>query len=86
MRKKAVVSGQPLDAAALRRLADYRNIGATPLLGDITQNPNILTQQRNLSKQLANTPNFSGANLPNIDNANAQPRHQHARGRKQFHG
>ena len=70
--KKAVVSGQQLDAAALRRLADYRNIGATPLLGDITQNPNILTQQRNLSKQLANTPNFSGANLPNIDNANAR--------------
>lgn len=70
--KKAVVSGQPLDAAALRRLADYRNIGATPLLGDITQDPNILTQQRNLAKQLANTPNFSGANLPNIDNANAR--------------
>lgn len=69
--KKAVVSGQPLDAAALRRLADYRNIGATPLLGDITQDPNILTQQRNLAKQLANTPGFSGANLPNIDNANA---------------
>lgn len=70
--KKAIVSGQSMDPAALRRLADYRNIGATPLLGDITQDPSLLSQQRNLSKQLANTPNVGGTNLPGIENANAR--------------
>ena len=70
--RKAVVSGQQMDPAALRRLTDYRNIGATPLLGDITQDPALLSQQRNLSKQLANTANVGGANLPGIENANAR--------------
>jgi hypothetical protein len=70
--KKAILSGEQLDSAALRRLTDYRNIGATPLIGDITQDPNILTQQRNLSKQIANTGGFTGSNIPNIDNANAR--------------
>lgn len=70
--KKAVVSGESMDPAALRRLADYRNIGATPLLGDITQDPSLLSQQRNLSKQLANTANVGGTNLPGIENANAR--------------
>lgn len=69
--KAALLSGQPLDAAALRRLTDYRNIGATPLLGDITQDPAILTQQRNLSKQAANTKGMP-AGLPNIENQNAR--------------
>ena len=70
--RKALISGQDLDPAALRRLADYRNIGATPLVGDITQDPALLTQQRNLSKQIANTQNTSGLNLPNIENQNAR--------------
>jgi hypothetical protein len=70
--KKAILSGEQLDSAALRRLTDYRNIGATPLVGDITQDPNILTQQRNLSKQIANTGGFTGSNIPNVDNANAR--------------
>ena len=69
----AIYSGQPIDQAALRRLADYRAIGATPQLGDITQEPRTLTMQRNLAKQLANTRGGVGnADLPNIDNANAR--------------
>lgn len=70
--KKALVSGEGLDPAALRRLTDYRQIGATPLVGDITQDPALLSQQRNLSKQIANTPNVGGTNLPNIENQNAR--------------
>lgn len=70
--KKALVSGEGLDPAALRRLTDFRQIGATPLLGDITQDPALLSQQRNLSKQIANTANVGGANLPAIQNANAR--------------
>ena len=70
--KKAILSGESLDPAALRRLTDFRNIGATPLLGDITQDPNTLTQQRNLSKQIANTKGFIGSDIPNVENANAR--------------
>lgn len=69
----AVYSGQPIDAKALRRLADYRSIGATPLLGDITQDPQLLTLQRNLTKQLANmsSPTVKSS-LPDLSNQNAR--------------
>jgi hypothetical protein len=71
--KAAVYSGQPLQSDALARLADFRRIGATPMVGDITQDPTLLTQQRNLAKQLANsrTP-VLGGDLPSIQNENAK--------------
>jgi hypothetical protein len=70
---KAIQSGEPIDRAALARLADYRNIGAKPLVGDITQNPRDVTYQRNLSKTQANTPPVPGApDLPAIENQNAR--------------
>lgn len=69
----AVYSNQKINSEAVKRLADYRNIGATPLVGDITQDPALITQQRNLSKQLANIGQpVGGTNLPNIDNSNAK--------------
>ena len=68
--KKAVYSGQSLDGAALRRLADFRTVGATPLLGDITQDPVMLTRQRNLSKTLANMGEDSEDSLPMLENKN----------------
>ncbi len=71
--RNAVNTGRPLKPEALARLADYRRIGATPLLGDITQDPVLLTQQRNLAKTLANSETrIGGADLPMIQNANAQ--------------
>ncbi len=71
--RKTLQTGDVLDPAALKRLADYRNIGATPLRGDITQDPVELTNQRNLSKTQANTQPIPGApNLPRIENENAQ--------------
>lgn len=69
--RNAVYSGQPLDAAGLRRLADFRTVGATPLIGDITQNPLQLTRQRNLSKTLANMTEAGPNSLPMIENQNA---------------
>jgi hypothetical protein len=70
---RAIYTKQPLDRQALARLADYRNIGARPLVGDITQNPRDVTYQRNLSKTQANTPPVPGApNLPDIENQNAR--------------
>lgn len=69
----AIYTDQPIDRAALARLADYRNIGARPLVGDITQDPRAVTYQRNLSKTQANTPPIPGApDLPSIENQNAR--------------
>lgn len=70
--RRAVAEGRPLDPEALRRLADYRAIGATPLTGDITQNPTLITQQRNLAKTQANMVAPPGPNLPQIQNDNAR--------------
>lgn len=71
--QSALYSGQPLDSAGLRRLADFRRIGAEPLLGDVTMNPRDVTLQRNLAKQLANQRGFGGAaDLPDIQNRNAK--------------
>jgi hypothetical protein len=65
---------QPIDQKALGNLAAYRQAGATPLIGDITQDPILLTRQRNLSKQLANQQGATNAarSLPQIENENAQ--------------
>lgn len=70
--KAAVYSGQQLDDMALRRLADYRNTGATPLTGDITQDPGLLTTQRNLAKTQANMADPGAVNLSQIQNQNAK--------------
>lgn len=72
--RAAVFSGQPLNGAALERLVDFRRIGAQPLVGDLTQDPRQLTQQRNLAKQLANQGGgpVMGGDLPSIQNENAR--------------
>lgn len=68
-----VYNGQPLNREALTRLAQYRAIGATPLLGDITQDPQLLTLQRNLTAQLANMQNpVAKSSLPSLQNENAK--------------
>lgn len=69
--KNAIYSGQQLDPAGLRRLADFRTVGATPLLGDITQDPLTLTRQRNLSKAIANMTDPGPNSLPVLENQNA---------------
>lgn len=69
----AIYSGEPLNPAALRRLADFRNIDAVPTVGTVTMNPSQVTQERNLAKQLANTTQPTGAvNLPMVENVNTQ--------------
>lgn len=44
-----------LSQDAVRRLVDYRLVGATPLRGNLTLNPVDLTRQHNLSKTGANS-------------------------------
>lgn len=70
--KAAVYSGQQLDDMALKRLADYRSTGATPLTGDITQDPGLLTKQRNLAKTQANMDAPGSLDLSLVQNQNAK--------------
>ena len=44
-----------LSQDALRRLIDYRTVGATPLRGNLTLNPGDITREQNLSKIGANS-------------------------------
>lgn len=47
----------PLDEMAVKRLVDYRLVGATPARGNLTLNPVDITRQQNLSKIGANSQN-----------------------------
>jgi hypothetical protein len=53
--KVAVQTGNNLDADAIRRLADYRTVGATPMRSSLTLNPADITNDRNLAKLSANS-------------------------------
>lgn len=59
-----------LSADALRRLVDYRLVGATPARGNLTLNPVDLTRQHNLSKIGANSssPKLQGLAMRQNDN------------------
>lgn len=59
-----------LSPDALRRLVDYRLVGATPARGNLTLNPIDLTNQKNLSKIGANTQNKNLQSLAMRENEN----------------
>lgn len=59
-----------LSPDAMRRLVDYRLIGATPARGNLTLNPIDLTQQKNLSKIGANSSNTKLQGLAMRENEN----------------
>lgn len=69
----AVRMGRDLDPAAVRRLADFRNIGATPTTGQITMDPRLITEQENLARrQMAAGGAMVGRDLGSLKNQNAQ--------------
>lgn len=55
---------------AVRRLADYRLTGATPTAAGLTDNPAIITQQRNLAKLGVNSKDSAAQALGQTENAN----------------
>lgn len=59
-----------LSQEALRRLVDYRLVGATPARGNLTLNPVDITRQQNLSKIGANSsnPKLQGLAMRQNDN------------------
>lgn len=64
---QALKLGSGLDDDAVRRLADYRLTGLTPTRGTVTQDPSLITQEKNLAKASAN---MSDGGLPAVQNAN----------------
>lgn len=70
--RKAVKVGDTVDQAALRRLADYRQVGATPTRGTVTLDPADVTMEKNLAKIGVNTGDDALQRLAQIQNENDQ--------------
>ena len=66
----ALNTGRELDPAAVRRLADFRLVGATPTRGMVSQDPVQITREMNLAKTGANTSDDALHGLPRIQNQN----------------
>lgn len=67
---EAMKIGGNLNADAVRRLADYRLIGATPNRAGLTLDPGDITRQKNLSKVGANSRDPQAQGLSQMENAN----------------
>lgn len=67
---QALQAGQELNPDAVRRLADFRVVGATPTRGMVTQNPVQITREQNLAKIGANAGDDALHGLPLIQNQN----------------
>jgi hypothetical protein len=66
----ALQTGQPLDAAALRRLLVFKRADVTPTVGQLTQDPGTITRETNLAKTGANSTDPALQRLPLLQNAN----------------
>ena len=64
--QQALKVGDDLDAEALRRLVDFRSVGATPTRGTLTLDPVQITQERNLAKSGANSRDINAQRLTSI--------------------
>ena len=69
---QALNSGGDLSPDALRRLVDFRMVGATPTRGSLTLDPVQITREMNLAKTGANSTDRSLQTLPRIQNENNQ--------------
>lgn len=66
----AMKAGGQLDDAALRRLADYRMVGATPTRATISLDPADISRQKNAAKFGINSADPKLQQLGQIENAN----------------
>ncbi len=65
-------AGKELDPQAVRRLADFTTVGATPTRGMVSQNPVQITREMNLAKMAANGADEGLHGLPLLQNRNNQ--------------
>lgn len=70
--KSSLQAGKELDPQAVRRLADFRTVGATPTRGMVSQDPVQITREMNLAKMAANSSDGQLQGLPRIQNENNQ--------------
>ena len=68
--RRATTTGDNLDPAAVRRLADFVSTNTTPTRGGITLDPVQITREKNLSKIGANTADTGLQGLAGIENRN----------------
>lgn len=68
--ESALRAGKELSPDAVRRLADFRIVGATPTRGMVSQNPVQITREMNLAKTGANTSDDSLHGLALLQNQN----------------
>lgn len=68
--ESALRTGRELRPDAVRRLADFRAVGATPTRGSITLDPVQITREQNLAKIAANSADDQLSGLPRIQNQN----------------
>lgn len=61
-----------LSPAAIRRLAEYRMLGATPTRGTVSLDPAIVTQQKNAAKRGAGSTDPRAQQLSQLENRNNQ--------------
>jgi hypothetical protein len=67
---QAMNTGQPLNADALRRLVVFRQTKTTPTVGQLTQDPGMITREMNLAKTGANSTDLNLQRLPALQNKN----------------
>lgn len=67
---QALRTGDDLNPAAVRRLADFRTTGLTPTRGSITQDPVQITREMNLAKTGANSADGELQGLARVQNQN----------------
>lgn len=70
--EQALKVGDDLNPEALRRLVDFRTVGATPTRGTLTLDPVQITREKNLAKTGANSTLESAQRLANLEAANNQ--------------
>lgn len=68
--KNALKNGDNLSTDAMRRLVDYRTVGATPMRSSLTLNPADITRDRNLAKLSANSRDPAAQELSNLQRNN----------------
>lgn len=67
---EAMNTGQPLRPDAVRRLAAYRITGTQPTVGQLTQDPSLITREQNLARMGANSQDPALQRLPQLVNQN----------------
>lgn len=68
--RQALSTGKQVSPDVVRRLADYKGVGAIPMRSNLTLNPIDVTRDKNLAKLAANSTDPVAQKLPMIQNEN----------------